>query len=179
MSTIQGTIAKVESKQYGLKWERNTFSLTPVWTVDPSIQCIEDICYDKLRLSYLQSLSNVVMSFEFLDEGAFHRVYMVEATGIIEPLSDSNSRPASWRPFSIAKTSSAFHCQWIHNRRAPARWQLSNILTNVRLFLLQQLFIAPRAQTTSLVLNGCFKSMFQGTSFHLSGNSLEMLAASE
>lgn len=67
------------SEQHGLKWERDTFSLTPVWTMHPSIQYIEDICRTWLQGIHPPSLCSVDTKVKFLDDGAFNQVYVIDA----------------------------------------------------------------------------------------------------
>jgi hypothetical protein len=68
MPTIDETLTQVGREQHGLKWERGTFSLTPVWTVDPCIQVIKDICYELLGQPYPRILGDIETKVEFLDE---------------------------------------------------------------------------------------------------------------
>ncbi|KAF2797035.1 hypothetical protein K505DRAFT_415340 [Melanomma pulvis-pyrius CBS 109.77] len=87
MKTFEETTTR-GGGQHGLKWERNIFSLTPVWTVDPSIECIKVICYDWLRRSFPSNLCDI-KAVEFLDEGAFNRVYRIDAIAKVEASSDA------------------------------------------------------------------------------------------
>jgi hypothetical protein len=64
-------------EQDGLKWERDTLSLTPVWTLDPRIRCMTDICYKLLQKSCPEDPDPVV-KVAFLSEGAFNRIHMVD-----------------------------------------------------------------------------------------------------
>ncbi|KAF2435293.1 hypothetical protein EJ08DRAFT_625709 [Tothia fuscella] len=79
MAETEETNANKDLVQHGLKWERDTFSLTPVWTVEPSVQCIEDICNGLLRSYYPEVHGAIEAKVEFLDEGAFNRVYRIDA----------------------------------------------------------------------------------------------------
>ena len=76
-------------EQHGLKWERDTFSLTPAWTVDPSIECIKDICYGLLKRLYAHSVCYTDIEVKFLDEGAFNRVYEIDATVEVNALPEA------------------------------------------------------------------------------------------
>jgi hypothetical protein len=89
MPTIDETLGQVDREQHGLKWERDTFSLTPVWTVDPCIQVIKNICYELLGQPYPRILGDIETKVEFLDEGAFNRVYGVDAIAKIKASSDA------------------------------------------------------------------------------------------
>ena len=63
--------------------------MTPVWTVDPCIQVIKDICYELLGQPYPRILGDIETKVEFLDEGAFNRVYGVDAIAKVKASSDA------------------------------------------------------------------------------------------
>jgi len=91
------------SERYGLKWERDTFDLTPVWTVEPSIERIRDICDKFLKQSYPLASSYIEEPLEFLDSGTFNRVYQVDATV------KTDASPAESLETGIAKTIGHFN----------------------------------------------------------------------
>jgi hypothetical protein len=87
MKTVEETTTR-GGEQYGLKWERDTFSLTPIWTVDPDINAIRRICLEFLSRTFPSepwimpnAELNVELNAEYLEDGAFNRVYCIDATG--------------------------------------------------------------------------------------------------
>lgn len=89
MPTSDEGLAGVEGDRHGLEWERDVFSLRTVWTVDPSIQRIRDICFEALQQTYPGVIKKTGIEVEFLDQGAFNRVYSVKATVEVGVSSDA------------------------------------------------------------------------------------------
>ncbi len=59
-----------EEPQYGLGWKRDSFSLTPIWTVEPTIESIIETL--KTRLG-----SNKTYHVEHLQDGPYNKFYLV------------------------------------------------------------------------------------------------------
>lgn len=60
--------------QYGLAYNESGLDIIPIWTREPSITAIENVC--RLRL---QIESNESLSVSFHAEGAFNKLYLVKA----------------------------------------------------------------------------------------------------
>jgi hypothetical protein len=65
-------------EKYGLTWQVGAFCIEPVWTAEPNIQCILDICHEFFRQKYSQKTDDIEIKVEYLDEGAFNRVYEID-----------------------------------------------------------------------------------------------------
>jgi hypothetical protein len=118
LRTAGSILTREDPERYGVKWERDTFDLTPVWTVEPSIERIRDICDKFLKRSYPLTSSHIEEPLEFLDEGAFNRVYQVDATVKTEASSDERLKTG------VAKTVS--HFKYVFRVSLPVDPQLKS-----------------------------------------------------
>lgn len=63
-------------RQDGLGWDDSGLDLAPIWTREPSNTAIESVCRQRLRID-----PNDACRVSFYAEGAFNKLYLVEARG--------------------------------------------------------------------------------------------------
>lgn len=59
----------------GLAWEESGFDLTPVWTREPSLEAITNVCQEVLQIK-----ASEACDISFYAEGAFNKLYLVQTS---------------------------------------------------------------------------------------------------
>ncbi|GAM38211.1 hypothetical protein TCE0_033f08759 [Talaromyces pinophilus] len=63
----------MSTSRNGLAWEESGFGLTPVWTREPSLAAIMNVCREKLQIK-----ASEACDISFYAEGAFNKLYLVQ-----------------------------------------------------------------------------------------------------
>lgn len=66
------SVEMVSSSRDGLTWDESGFDLTPVWSREPSLEAITNVCREELQIE-----NSEAYDVSFYSAGAFNKLYLV------------------------------------------------------------------------------------------------------